>query len=90
VLRMMKAKGAKGFVGCCCEAFYVKHRDEMRDVGVPGIIIDIEDKTCYDLGKAEEAYRGGFEAQTKINLTLLKKVLAASSKMGDKKCAGLM
>ncbi|MEM2910387.1 MAG: DUF116 domain-containing protein [Nitrososphaerota archaeon] len=83
VLKMMKAKGARGFVGCCCEAFYVKHRDEMRDAGMPGIIVDIEDKTCYDLGKAEEAYRGGFEAQTRLNLGLLKKVLVAASKMGD-------
>lgn len=90
VLRKMKAKGAKGFVGCCCEAFYVKHRDEMRDVGVPGIIIDIEDKTCYDLGKAEEAYRGNFEAQTKLNLTLLKKILTTSSRIGDKKCTDSM
>ncbi len=84
VLKVMKVKGARGFIGCCCEAFYVKHRDEMREVGVPGIIIDIEDKTCYDLGKAEEAYRGNFEAQTRLNLPLIKKILVASLKMGGK------
>ncbi|MCS7135602.1 MAG: DUF116 domain-containing protein [Nitrososphaerota archaeon] len=86
VLKTMRTEGARGFIGCCCEAFYVKHRDEMRNVGVPGIIIDIEDKTCYDLGKAEEAYRGVFEAQTKLNLELLKKVLLTSLKMGGVKC----
>ncbi|PUA32091.1 MAG: hypothetical protein B9J98_04375 [Candidatus Terraquivivens tikiterensis] len=88
-LRAMRANGARGFVGCCCEAFYVKHRDEMRDAGVPGIIIDIEEKTCYDLGKAEEAYRGGFEAQTRLNLELLRKILLAASKVGDGNCRGL-
>ena len=35
-LHEMKRNGAKGFIGCCCEAFYAKHRDEMEETGVPG------------------------------------------------------
>jgi len=44
-------------------------------VGVPGIIVDIDDQTCYDLGKMEEAYRGDFEAQTQLKVDILSKVL---------------
>ena len=74
-LRMMKERGAKGWIGCCCEAFYCKHRDEMEEVGLPGIVVDIEDQTCYDLGKMEEAYRGDFESQTRLKTGLLSKLL---------------
>ena len=74
-LRMMKEGDAKGWIGCCCEAFYCKHRGEMEEVGVPGIIMDIENQTCYDLGKVEEAYRGDFETQTQLKMELLSKLL---------------
>ncbi len=74
-LHAMKESGAKGFVGCCCEAFYAKHRDEMEATGVPGIIIDIDNTTCYDLGKESEAYAGTFENQTCLKTELVSKVL---------------
>ncbi|TAK35743.1 MAG: DUF116 domain-containing protein [Chloroflexota bacterium] len=74
-LHEMKECGAKGFVGCCCEAFYAKHRDEMEEPGVPGIIIDIDNTTCYDLGKEDEAYVGSFESQTCLKTELVSKVL---------------
>lgn len=77
VLRLMKERNMKGFVGCCCEAFYQKHRDELEAMGVPGIIITIDDKTCYELGKSEEAYRGNFEAQTRIKLDTLSKIIGS-------------
>jgi lipoate-protein ligase A len=74
-LREMKKIGAKGFIGSCCEAFYAKHRDEMEEVGVPGLIIDIDSTTCYDLGKEDEAYAGSFENQTCLKSELVSKVL---------------
>ena len=74
-LHAMKESGAKGFIGCCCEAFYAKHRDEMEETGVPGIIIDIDNTTCYDLGKEDEAYVGTFESQTCLKTELVSKVL---------------
>ena len=74
-LRDIKKKGARGFIGCCCEAFYAKHRDEMEEIGVPGLIIDIDNTTCYDLGKEDEAYVGSFESQTCVKTELLAKVL---------------
>jgi len=75
ILKTMKERNAKGYIGCCCSAFYCKHRDELEEAGVPGIIVDIDDQTCYDLGKMKDAYNGDFEAQTQLKIELLSKVL---------------
>jgi len=74
-LKIMKQHNAKGYVGCCCNAFYSKHRDALEEAGVPGIIVDIDDMTCYDLGKMDDAYNGTFEAQTHLKVELLTKLL---------------
>ena len=89
ILKLMRENGAKGYIGCCCEAFYCKHRDELESAGVPGIIVDIDDKTCYDLGKEEDAYKGKFEAQTRLKMELLFKLLNfACGKRSNAKVAG--
>jgi lipoate---protein ligase len=75
-LRRIRAEGGRGFVGCCCEGFYTKHARDFERAGVPGILVGMDSTTCYDLGKARDAYRGSFQHQTHINLPLLKKVLA--------------
>ena len=45
----------------------------------------MDSTTCYDLGKARDAYHGGFQHQTHINLPLLEKVLAVREGRG---CVG--
>lgn len=75
-LRRIRARGARGFIGCCCEGFYVKHADEFETAGVPGLLVAMDSTTCYDLGKSRDAYQGSFEHQTHINLRLLRKVLS--------------
>lgn len=74
VLKEVKQLGS-AYIGCCCEAFYLKHLDELRDAGVPALLIDIDDKTCYDLGKDDKAYIGAFEGQTALKLPILAKIL---------------
>ena len=76
-LRSMERDGVTAFVGCCCEGFYAKHEEDFREVGLPGILIDIDDTTCYDLGKEHEAYAGRFESRTTIKCDLLEMVLRA-------------
>ncbi len=71
----LKKNGYNAYVGSCCEAFYIKHQEEFRKSGLKGLLIDIENSTCYDLGKAKEAYHGKFESQTQLNLKLIEKVL---------------
>jgi len=74
-LETMKKVHANGYIGCCCTAFYCKHRDELEQAGLPAIIVDIDDLTCYDLGQMEDAYHGRFEAQTQLKVELLSKLL---------------
>ena len=81
-LNTMKNANSKGYIGCCCSAFYSKHRHELEEAGVPGILVDLDDQTCYDLGKAQDAYDGNFEAQTQLKTELLSKLL---NRLGTKR-----
>jgi len=74
-LAKMKQKGISAFIGCCCEPFFTKHLDDYRKAGIPGILLDIDNTTCYELDKAKEAYAGKYENQTELNLELLNAVL---------------
>jgi lipoate---protein ligase len=71
----LKDKGIRYYAGCCCEAFYNKHKQDFEKVGLPGILLNIDSTTCYDLGKEDDAYKGNFEGFTSIKLDLLEKVL---------------
>jgi len=75
-LKMLKQNGVKGYVGCCCEGFYCKHQDDLEAIGLPGILIDVDNQTCYDLGKEAEALKGTFESQTELKIDILSKVVA--------------
>jgi len=77
-LLRLKSKGVKAFIGCCCQPFFTKHVDDFERAGVPGILLDIDNTTCYELDKAKEAYAGRFESQTSVNLELLNAVMAVS------------
>ena len=74
-LKDCEKRGMKGYVGCCCEPFYAKHKDDFESVNLSGILIDIDNTTCYDLGREEDAYLGKFENQTNLKINLLKKVV---------------
>ena len=71
----MKRAGVSAFIGCCCQPFFTKHVDDFEKAGVPGILLDIENTTCYDLDQAKDAYEGNFTSQTEVNLDLLEAVL---------------
>jgi len=75
-------KGARGYVGSCCEAFYNKHHADFLDTKVPGLLIDVDDSTCYELGEEQEAYVGDFEGQTNLKLDLIVRLLEALIEKG--------
>lgn len=77
-LYRLKKEGIKYFAGCCCEAFFLKHLEDFEEIGLAGILINIDSSTCYDLGKEDDAYAGKFEGFTDIKLGLLRKVLESS------------
>jgi lipoate-protein ligase A len=74
-LHQLKHSGVHSFIGSCCEPFYGKHRPDFERIGLPGILVDVDQSTCYDLGREKEAAKGNFENQTHLNLPLLQKVL---------------
>ncbi|MFO7599584.1 MAG: biotin/lipoate A/B protein ligase family protein [Candidatus Desulfacyla sp.] len=74
-LGRMKDRGVPAFIGCCCQPFFTKHVDDFEKAGLPGILLDIDNTTCYELDQAREAYAGRFESQTHVNLDLLNMVL---------------
>ncbi|MBO8168935.1 MAG: DUF116 domain-containing protein [Thermoanaerobacteraceae bacterium] len=76
VLIRYKEQGCPGFIGCCCEPFYAKHQQDFLEIGLPGLLIDIDNKTCYELGQLNEAKEGKFERQTDLKVPLLIKVLS--------------
>lgn len=71
----MKNQGINAYVGSCCEAFYVKHQEEFIGCGLKGLLIDVQDSTCYDLDKAHQAYAGTFENKTSLDMGLIGKVI---------------
>jgi lipoate-protein ligase A len=75
-LERLKREGQDAFVGSCCEPFYAKHRDDFERIGLPGILVDVDSSTCYDLGREQDAYAGRFDNQTELKLDLLDRVLA--------------
>lgn len=85
-----KARGARGYIGSCCEGFYNKHHDDFMDTEVPALLIDIDDSTCYELGEEKEAYIGNFEGQTTLKEELMMKIikeLHRRGRVGGKKLA---
>ena len=86
-LVQMKTSGTRAYIGCCCQPFFAKHVDDFKKSGLPGILLDIDNTTCYDLDQAKQAYAGKFESQTEVNLELLQTVLdvAVGVNIGEEK-----
>ncbi|MGM0366939.1 MAG: DUF116 domain-containing protein, partial [Actinomycetota bacterium] len=78
-LRRLRREGVNYYAGCCCEAFYQKHQQDFESVALPGILLNIENTTCYDLGREEDAYRGRFEGFTNIKADLLQRILTLTA-----------
>jgi lipoate---protein ligase len=78
-LEELKRAGTEAYIGCCCQPFFIKHMDDFAKAGVPGILLDIDNTTCYELDQARQAYAGSFTSQTEVNLDLLRAVLEIES-----------
>ncbi|UCE75281.1 MAG: DUF116 domain-containing protein, partial [Methanomassiliicoccales archaeon] len=74
-LNRYKNNGVSAFVGSCCEAFYVKHLEDFERIGLPGVLVDIDNQTCYELGREKEALVGEFENKTELRTEIIEKVI---------------
>jgi lipoate-protein ligase A len=84
-LMRIKNRGIEAYIGCCCQPFFIKHQDDFEKSGIPGIMLDIDNTTCYELDQAREAYAGKFENQTSLNLDLLQIILDTASRIQQQK-----
>ncbi|MFQ6124902.1 MAG: DUF116 domain-containing protein [Candidatus Heimdallarchaeota archaeon] len=76
VLQKLRTERSIGYIGCCCEPFFMKHFDDFERFKVPGLLIDIASESCYDLGQQDEAYQGTYENQSELRIDILAKVLS--------------
>lgn len=83
-LARLKEAGYPFFIGTCCELFSVKHRSDFERIGLPGILINVDNSTCYELGKEQDAYTGKFENQTALKIKLLEKIIGKFIRSGNK------
>jgi len=86
VLSEMKRRGVRSYIGCCCEPFYIKHREDFEASGVAGILIDVDSTSCYELDQEKEGKLGVFKEETKLDVELLKKVIGVNG-LASKKAA---
>ncbi len=77
-----KERGARGYIGSCCQGFYTKHHDDFVDTEVPALLVDVDDSTCYELGEEQEAYIGQFEGQTSLKDDLMVKIIRELHRRG--------
>jgi lipoate---protein ligase len=78
-LKELKRAGEPAFLGTCCDAFTTKHRRDLERIGLPGVLLDVDSTTCYDLGQAAAAHAGHFANQTELKVDLLEGMMARLS-----------
>jgi len=81
-LDRMKQEQVPGYVGMCCEAFFIKRQKAFRDADLPAVLLDIEGATCYELREEDKAYAGTFEAFAGLKLPIVEKVMAFVPPLG--------
>jgi lipoate-protein ligase A len=85
VLSDMKKSGVTSYIGCCCEPFFIKHKDDFERAGMSGMLIDVKETSCYELDLEKEAKLGKFKEQTRLDVGLLEKVLGDRGIVGRSK-----
>lgn len=74
VLNSCQREGVVSYIGCCCEAFFNNKQRIFREARMGGVLVDIEDTTCYELKQEEKAMMGEFTSQTNLRIQLLNKI----------------
>jgi len=72
--------GCEAYIGSCCEAFYEKHYADFEAAGLPGILVDLNHSTCYDLNKQADAYQGQFDGYTEMATGLMVKLIKTAGR----------
>jgi lipoate-protein ligase A len=75
VLTDLRAQEVPAYVGMCCEHFYLKRQHAFRAAGIPAVLMDISGANCYELQQEDQAYAGQFQAQSRLNVPVMEKVM---------------
>lgn len=78
-LEALRAQGVAAYVGMCCRHFYLKREYAFREAGLPALLMDISGANCYELQQEELAYAGKFQAQARLNLDVVRRVLGGGA-----------
>ncbi len=75
VLADLRAQEVPAYVGMCCEHFYLKRQHAFRAAGIPAVLMDISGANCYELQQEDQAYAGQFQAQSRLNVPVMEKIM---------------
>jgi len=71
----LRANGVRSYVGMCCRHFFIKREYAFREAGIPAVLVDITGSNCCELQQEDLAYAGKFQAEARLNLDVLRKVM---------------
>jgi len=71
----LRAEGVRSCVGMCCRHFFIKREYAFCEAGIPVVLVDITGSNCYELQQEDLAYAGKFQAEARLNLDVLRKVM---------------
>ncbi|MCR4346710.1 MAG: DUF116 domain-containing protein [Sulfuricaulis sp.] len=71
----LRAQDTPAYVGMCCRHFYLKREYAFREAGIPAVLMDITGSNCYELQQEDLAYAGKFQAQARLDLDVLRRVM---------------
>jgi len=81
--KRLRDSGSDGYIGCCCEEFYIKHYRAFNRSGLRIVLVVLDSRTCYDLDQSRVAYKGKFQNETEMNVVHLEKVFRIVRHFGD-------
>lgn len=71
----LRNAGVGGLIGMCCQNFFIKRNQAFKESGIPMVLMDISGSNCYELGQEEQAYAGNFQAQARLDVPLLRRII---------------
>jgi lipoate-protein ligase A len=82
-LQELKQQGVQGYVGMCCQHFFIKRHQAFLDAGIPTVLMDVSGSNCYELRQEEQAYAGTFQAQARLDVHLLCSIMECNKPTGQ-------
>ncbi|MFZ5558742.1 MAG: lipoyl protein ligase domain-containing protein [Pseudomonadota bacterium] len=73
-LERLRREG-RAYVGMCCSHFFLKRHAAFARAELPAVLMDVSGSNCYELHQEADAYAGRFQAQARLQLPVLEKLM---------------